>query len=253
MNLELSRRELLAAMSLGLAAPRLFGAAATGPLCLSMVYMNGKDVKFNSERYREVHLPLLKRALGDSIERIELRTAPRPQRDSPMPPSPIVADISIWIRDLPAFGAATQRNVTEINADLAKVTTNAPVLQYDQVISEWGKARGEVGMGVDSQALYYPNSEEAKWDADYYVNKYLPKMVEAYGGDNVIRRIEVRRGVGAQGGGKPAMINSVHIYANNNSTFGMAGMRAGKQLMTDAKPITTLLPYIALMRVQAVG
>ena len=64
----------------------------------------------------------------------------------------------------------------------------------------------------------------------------------------------MRRGVGAQGGGKPAMINSVHIYANNNYTLrdGQA-WRAGQKLMNDAKPITTLLPYFASMRVQAVG
>jgi hypothetical protein len=253
MNIEFSRREVLVALSMGLVAPRLFGAAPAGPVCLSMMYMNSRDLKFDSGRYREEHAPLLKRLLGDSVERIELRTAPKPPRDSPMPPSPVAADVSIWIRDLQAFAAATQRNGTEINADLAKVTGNIPVLQYDQVIGEWGKPRSEVGMGVDSQAQYYPNSDGASWDADYYLNTYLPKMVEAYGGESVLRRIEVRRGVGAQGGGKPAMINSVHVYANNNATFGMAGMRAGQQLMTDAKPITTLLPYFASLRVQAVG
>ncbi len=53
MNLVLSRREMLAAVSLGLVAPRLFGAASAGPVCLSMIYMNSKDLKFDSERYRE--------------------------------------------------------------------------------------------------------------------------------------------------------------------------------------------------------
>lgn len=253
MNLELSRREMLAAVSLGLVAPRLFGAASAGPVCLSMIYMNSKDLKFDSERYREQHVPLLRRALGDSVERIELRTAPRPPRDSPMPPSPISVDISMWIRDLQAFAAATQKSGAEITADLEKVTGNKTVLQYDQVIGEWGQPRDSVGMGVDSVAMYYPNGDDAKWDADYYVNTYLPKLVDAYGGEEVLRRVEVRKGVGAQGGGKPAMINSVHLYANSNYRFSRAGMAAGQKLMSDAKSITSIFPYVASMKVQAAG
>jgi uncharacterized protein (TIGR02118 family) len=253
MSLEFSRRELLAATSLGLVAPRLFGAASPGPVCLSMIYINGRDVKFNAEHYREQHVPLLRRALGDSIERIELRTAPRPERGSPMPASPVAADISMWIRDIPAFAAATQRSGTEINEDLAKISSSRPVAQYDQVIGEWGKPRDAVGVGVESVAMYYPNSEGAKWDADYYVNTYLPKLVAAYGGDDVLRRVEVRRGVGAQGGGQPAMINSVHLYAASNSRFPMAGMGAAQRLMNDAKLITTIFPYVASMKVQAAG
>jgi hypothetical protein len=253
MSVEFSRRELIAAAALGLVAPRLFGATAAGPVCLSMIYINSRDMKFNSERYREQHLPLLRQLLGDSIEHIELRTAPRPDRNSPMPPSPVAADISMWIRDLQAFAAATQRSGAEINADLAKVTTNKTVLQYDQVIGEWGQPRASVGMGVESLAMYYPNGDDAKWDADYYVNTYLPKLVDAYGGDDVLRRVEVRKGVGAQGGGKPAMINSVHLYAKSNSRFAMAGMGAGQKLMKDAQQITAIFPYVAGMKVQASG
>jgi hypothetical protein len=253
MSVEFSRREVLAAATLGLVAPRLFGAASAGPVCLSMIYLNARDQKFDSRRYREEHLPLLKNAMGDAVEHIELRTAARPDRNSPIPPSPIAVDISMWIRDLPAFAAATQRSGAAINADLAKVTGNQAVLQYDQVIGEWGEPRASVGTGIDSVAMYYPNGEGAKWDADYYLNTYLPKLVDAYGGDDVLRRVEVRKGVGAQGGEKPAMINSVHLYAKSNSRFGMAGTGAGQKLMNDAKLITAIFPYVASLKVQAAG
>ncbi len=49
-------------------------------------------------------------------------------------------------------------------------------------------------MGVDSVAMYYPNGDDAKWDADYYVNTYLPKLVDAYGGEE---RAATRRGAPA--------------------------------------------------------
>lgn len=253
MGFELSRRKMLAAISAGLAAPRAFAAAQAGPACMTMIYMNSRDHKFNSERFRKEHLPLLQRAFGDSVERIELRVAPRPARDSPMPPSPVAVDISTWIRDLAAFAGAIQRSSEEVNADMARVTSAQPVLQFEQVIGEWGRPRESVGMGVEGQAFYYPYSEGAKWDEDYYLGTYLPRLVDAYGGESVLRRVEVRRGVGTQGGGKPALINSVHLYASSNARFGTAGFQAGPKLMKDAAPITTIFPYVASMRVQAVG
>jgi hypothetical protein len=220
---------------------------------MTMVYMNGRDVKFDSARYREEQLPLVRRVLGDAAERIELRTAPRPSRDSPMPPAPVAADVSMWLRDLQAFAAAMQKGSAEINAGMAQVTAALPVLQFDQVIGEWGEPRGAVGIGVESQALYYPNSEGARWDSAYYLSTFLPKLVEAYGGEGVLKRVEVRRGVGSQGGAKASFINSVHLYANSNRNFGMAGFRAGQRLMEDAKPISTIIPYVANLRVQAAG
>lgn len=251
MNLAISRRELLAALSASLAAPRLLAADSSGPVCMMMVYMNGKDVKFNSAKYREEQLKLVQGALGDAVERIELRTAPPPPRGSPMPPSPVVADVSMWIRDLQGFAAAMQKSSTQINEGMAEVTKSLPVLQFDQVIGEWGEPRGAVGQGLESQALYYPWSEEAKWDGDYYVSTFLPKLVEAYGGQSVLKRVEVRKGVGGQGGAKPGFIASVHLYASSNSTFAAAGFRAGQSLMEAAKPITSVFSYVANLRVQA--
>jgi hypothetical protein len=253
MNLELSRRDLLMAMSLGLTAAPLFGAATAGPVCMTMIYFNNPNLKFDFGRYRDQHLPLFKRTMGDSVERIELRTVPRQERGAPVMPSAVFADVSVWIRNLETFAAATKRGGDEIKADLASVTKSSPVLQYDQVIGEWGQPRDSVGVGLDSQALYYPNGDGAKWDADYYLNNYLPRMVEAYGGDKALRRIEVRRGIGVQGGGKPAVINSVHLYASDNSGFAMGGMRAGQQLMSNTKPFTTIIPHVANLKVQATG
>ena len=232
--------------------PRFALAAAQSPeessVCLSMIY--GRTAKFESDRFRDKHLPLLRRIYGDSLERIEMRHAPRPSKD--LPPAPVVASVSLWIRDLKAFGSITQQSGAEIVADLAKVTTDHPHVQYDQAIAVLGDARDSITVGTDCTTYYYPNGENVRWDAKQYVEGYLPQMLDAYGKDS-FRRIEVCRGLTAQGGGSSDFAGSVTLYHRDIDAFTRAGMKAGAKLMPEALKATDIRPVPATLILRAAG
>jgi hypothetical protein len=223
-------------------------SADESSICLSMVY--GREAKFESDRFRDKHLPLLRQVYGDSLERVEMRHAPRPSKD--LPPAPIVASVNLWIRDLKAFGAITQQSGPEIVADLAKVTSDKPWVQYDQAIAVLGDARDAIRLGTDCTTFYYPNSETARWDAKQYVEGYLPRLLEAYG-KNTLRRIEVCRGSAAQGGGRPGFASAVTFYVRDVDAFMRAGMTAGMKLLPEALKATDIKPVVANLIVRAAG
>jgi hypothetical protein len=215
-------------------------SAEESSLCLSMVY--GPKAKFESDRFRDKHLPLLRQVYGDSLERVEMRHAPRPSKD--LPPAPIIASVNLWIRDLKTFGAITQKSGPEIVADLAKVTSDKPWIQYDQAIAVLGDARDAIRLGADCVTFYYPNSDTARWDAKQYVEGYLPQLIESYGKES-FRRVEVCRGSAAQGGGKPGFASAVALYVRDRDAFMRAGMTAGMKLLPEALKATDIKPVMA--------
>jgi len=64
----------LVAATLPRAAVSADAAGSASAVCLSMLFPGGKG-KFDSDRYRDQHLPLIRGIYGDSVERIELRVA----------------------------------------------------------------------------------------------------------------------------------------------------------------------------------
>ena len=216
-------------------------------LCLTMIY--GPKAKFESDRYRDKHLPLLRHLYGDSLERIEMRHAPHPGKD--VPPAPIVATVNLWIRDLKTFGTITQQSGAEIVADLAKVTSDKPWVQYDQTVVALGDARGAVRLGSDCMTYFYPNGENARWDAKLYAEGYVPQLVEAYGKDT-FSRIEVCKGTAAQGGGKPGFAGAMNLYVHDMQAYLRGGMAAMK-LMPEAMKATDIRPVVAGLIVRAAG
>jgi hypothetical protein len=228
---------------------------------LTMTYPNSKGLKFDGEYFRDKHLPLLRNVYGDSLERIELRLAPRvpissmglgARASNGPPPAPVKADISMWIRDLPAFGAATKKAAAEVQADFAKVTDGAAVVQYDQLVAFDGADRKSVPLGSSCICTIYPNSEGAHFDAGYYVNAYMPLLKSTYG-DDVIRRIEVCKGAAGQAGAKPLYINTVHTYVSNLDAYNRAMFTAGRKLMAEGPKYTSVIPTVATLEVYAAG
>jgi hypothetical protein len=79
-----------------------------------MYYLSGGGAKFDGMKYRDSHVELLRMLYGDSLERIELRTPPRVKRGDAgpsvvrgAPEPPILAVVSLWVRSLEAYAAAT--------------------------------------------------------------------------------------------------------------------------------------------------
>ena len=253
MNGSFSRRHLLrgaASLAALAAAPRAAVAAepASPAVCMSFVFTNKS--RFDGDRFRDHHLPLLRRIYGDSVERIELRLAPRPAKGQPLPPIP--ASVALWIRSIPAFGEAAAKGGQEITADLEKVSKSPAYVQYEQVIAQVGDARDAVPGGTPVSSLFYPNGDEAKWDAQQYVGTYLPLMVETYGLE-AIRRVEVVRGAQAPGGGRAPFIAAVHTYLRDEALFQSRARSAGMRLMGEAAKVTAIRPLFGNFRVHAAG
>ena len=53
--------------------------------CMTIVYQNGPDVRFNFDYYVNTHMPLIMRLYGKSISRFELRRG-QPGADGAAPP-----------------------------------------------------------------------------------------------------------------------------------------------------------------------
>jgi hypothetical protein len=261
----LSRRDMLrgaggaAVLSILAALPRRSPAAdasaAESALCLSMLFPGSKG-KFEADRYREKHLPLIRGIYGDSVERIELRVAPPPARRSQSayspPPAAFIAAVNIWIRRIDEFGKHTAESAQQIQADLLKVSAIVPYVQYDQTLSVSGDPRSEVAVGTDVASTYFPNKDGGRWDAKYFVDKYLPKVVDVYGKDT-LRRIEVSQGRAGQGGVKAALTAASHLYIRDRAAFDTGGMRGGMQLFQEAPNYTDIMGVFTLMRVHAAG
>jgi hypothetical protein len=264
-----SRRDVLCgvghAAAFGVLAAALPGrvraaeqAAGDGvAICLSMLYPSGK--KFDGDRYRDTHLPLVRSVYGDSIARIELRMTPPPKRTNTSksakgapPPPPYIAAISMWIRNVEQFGKLTATSGQQIQADLLKVTGIIPFVQYDETIAQKGDSRGDVPVGSECASTYFVNKEGGRWDAQYFVEKYLPKVEEVYGTES-LRRIEVTRGRAGQGGARLLMTSASHLYIRDREAFDYAGRKAGMRLFQEAANYTDIMGLFSLMKVHAAG
>lgn len=116
----------------GVASPARAAESVVGQECMTIVYENGPDIRFDFDYYEATHMPLIMRLYGDSISRFELRRG-LPGADGTAPR--YIATISIWIADPQAFDAAAAEHQAGIRADVSKFT-NAPLIaQRDRVVA----------------------------------------------------------------------------------------------------------------------
>lgn len=259
--------------SLAAALPRLSeaGQAAPAPqkVVLTMLYPSGEGFSFDADAFRDRHVALLKKAYGPAIERIELRVAPPPppppvpppvaegEEPPPAPPAPpvppLLAAVSVSLGNISEFIKRAQASAREIAADMATITTSAPMVQYDVIEGHAGEAAGSVIGGSMVVSNYFFAKEGGTWDAEYFGKTYAPKLIESYGAA-AIQRAEVARGELAQGGGKPLVAGAVHVYVKDGSAFDAAlATEAVAALASEAQQHTTLNPVTILMTVHATG
>ncbi|MEO6186996.1 MAG: EthD family reductase [Steroidobacteraceae bacterium] len=222
--------------------------AGDAAICLTMMYMHNRKQKFDAQYFRSNHLPLLRRVYGDSVEYIELRVADKPEKGAP--DQPVQAVFNMWIADVKAFGAKTAAAGAEVQADLAKATDMKPVLEYDKTVALIGSARSEVSTNTVCISTYYQDKEGATFDAKYYLSNVLPKMLDLYG-KKAVQRTEFCLGSTAQGGGRPAMLASTHLYFRNVQDYMMAARRVMTEIGPETPNFTTARPLTANLRVNA--
>lgn len=130
-----TRRAALGAAGLAAAGMATAGRAAesqVGQECMTIVYENGPDVRFDFEYYESTHIPLIMRLYGNSISRFVLRRG-LPGADGT--PPPYIATINIYIADVAAFEAAAAEHQAGIRADVEKFTNATLIAQRDSVVA----------------------------------------------------------------------------------------------------------------------
>jgi uncharacterized protein (TIGR02118 family) len=121
----------LGAIATGGASIAQAGSGAHAKRCITVLYPNRLDVKFDFDYYQSKHIPLIKRLYGRGIAKIELRRGVSTQDGSPIP---YVAVINIWIGSQKAFDDATAKHAQELIADVPNFTNARPVIQIDEIV-----------------------------------------------------------------------------------------------------------------------
>ena len=142
------------------------------------------------------------------------------------------------------LGGTPLKAPADIQADLRKVTQIVPYVQYDQTLKHTGDSRTDVPVGTEVASTFYSNKDGGRWDGKYFVDTYLPKVIEAYGPDT-LRRIEVAQGRVGQNGVKAAVIGSSHLYIRDRAAFDAAGRRA-MSLFQEAPNFTDIMGVFTL-------
>jgi uncharacterized protein (TIGR02118 family) len=105
------------------------GAGSQPMRCMTVLYKNGDDVKFDFEYYKTHHLTMIMKLYGNSIHRFELRKGLAAQ-DGAKPP--YVAVVNIWIADEKAFEDNNAKYGAQLVADVPHFTNTTPVIQKDE-------------------------------------------------------------------------------------------------------------------------
>lgn len=105
--------------------------SVVGQECMTIVYENGPDARFDFDYYENTHMPLIMRLYGESISRFELR---RGLPDANGTPPPYIATVSIWIADVEAFEAAAAEHQAGIRANVSEFTNANLIAQRDRVV-----------------------------------------------------------------------------------------------------------------------
>jgi uncharacterized protein (TIGR02118 family) len=107
------------------------GAADAKPVrCMTILYKNGPDIKFDFEYYRIHHITDIMRMYGKAIQKFELRKGlPGADGSAPL----YVATITIWIADEAAFNAAGAKYGSTLAAEVPHFTNTQLVAQRDEV------------------------------------------------------------------------------------------------------------------------
>ena len=105
-------------------------AVAKPVQCMTILYKNGPDVKFDFEYYKTHHMTDIMRMYGKSIKKFELRKG-LAAADGSAPP--YVATLTIWIADNAAFDANNAKYGATLAAEVPHFTNTTLTAQRDEV------------------------------------------------------------------------------------------------------------------------
>ena len=97
---------------------------------VSVMYPNGPDARFDDVYYREQHMPMVKRLMGDHCMRY---TVDKALAGVPEANAPYIAAGHLFCDSLDVFQAGFGPHTEEIMADIPNYTNQTPVIQISEV------------------------------------------------------------------------------------------------------------------------
>lgn len=273
MTITISRRHLLAragGVLAGSAAAQMLCATASAAeaatpqpagITMTMLFMSDAKAKFDPGKYASRHLPLLRSVYGDSVERIELRTASASAMG--VPPA-MLATSTLWIRDVQAFSQQLAANAERINKDLDAVARGNRLVQVDRIAFQTGDGRSDVAPGSSVFSMFYPAAASSfgrssgegarpgpRFDPDFFLQVYMPNVYSLWG-DDVLCRVEATLGMD-QGGQKAAHLGAYHLMIRDRDAYDAKARNVFGELQKDSGRFTNVFPMLADLRVTAIG
>jgi hypothetical protein len=236
---------------------------------MTMLFMAGSKAKFASkdaDKYAKRHMPLLKEAYGDSVQRIELRMASASTMGID---SQILASSTIWISSVPDFIGKLSANATKINTDLDSIVKANRQVQIDRIALELGDPLDQVPDNADVFSHFYPSRSApimgpgrgggmpgagggVTFDEKYYLEAFLPRLFSEHG-STAVRRLEATMGMDQ--GGQPADQKAAyHLVIRDRNTYSSGAQRIFQEMQRDSsKFMQGILPFFSEMKIVAVA
>jgi len=99
---------------------------------VSVMYPNGKDVKFDAEYYKNNHLPMISAALGKALKGLEFDLGIAGRSEGEL--APYVAIAHLNFDDIAAFQAAFGPHAEAFAADVKNYSNVQGELQISEII-----------------------------------------------------------------------------------------------------------------------
>jgi uncharacterized protein (TIGR02118 family) len=97
---------------------------------ISVMYPNATDAHFDTAYYRDQHMPMVKRLMGDACASYAIDTALAGGGSD----APYIAMGHLFCASLDAFHAGFGPHTDQIMADIPNYTNQKPVLQFSDVV-----------------------------------------------------------------------------------------------------------------------
>ena len=98
---------------------------------VSVMYPNGPDARFDEAYYRDHHMPMVKRLMGDYCK---YYTVDRALDGMPESNRPYIAMGHLFCDSVEAFQAGFGPHSKEIMADIPNYTNQTPLIQISEVL-----------------------------------------------------------------------------------------------------------------------
>ena len=98
---------------------------------VSVLYPNGKNIKFDMEYYCDRHIPLVRQLLGSVLKGVAVEQGL--SGEQPRSPAPYVAMGHLLFDSVDAFRTSFGSHADTIIADIPKYTNSEPTIQISEV------------------------------------------------------------------------------------------------------------------------